>query len=88
VAHEAIKEHAVAVALAMREQGAPDNDLLERLAADDRLPLDRAALDALVGEPLSFVGTAEAQVQAFVAQVAAVVARHPEAAAYRPEPLL
>ena len=88
VAHEAIKEHAVAVALAMREQGAPDNDLLERLAADDRLPLDRAALDALVGEPLSFVGTAEAQVQAFVAQVALVVARHPEAAAYRPEPLL
>ena len=32
-AHEAIKENAVAVALAMREQGA-DNDLLDRLAAD------------------------------------------------------
>jgi adenylosuccinate lyase len=88
VAHEAIKEHAVAVALAMREQGMPDNDLIERLAADDRLPLDRAALDALVGQPLSFVGTAEAQVQAFVAQVGDVVAQHPEAAAYRPEPLL
>jgi adenylosuccinate lyase len=87
-AHEAIKEHAVAVALAMREQGAPDNDLLERLAADDRLPLDRAALDALVGEPLAFVGTAEAQVAAFVSQVAEVVGRHPDAANYRPEPLL
>ena len=87
-AHEAIKEHAVAVALAMREQGAADNDLLDRLAADDRLRLDRAALDAAVGEPLSFVGTAEAQVQAFVAQVADVVARHPDAAAYRPEPIL
>ena len=45
-AHEAIKEHAVAVALAMREKGAADNDLLDRLAADARLPLDRAALDA------------------------------------------
>jgi adenylosuccinate lyase len=88
VAHEVIKEHAVAVALAMREQGAPGNDLLDRLAADDRLPLDRAGLDALVGEPLSFVGTAQAQVQAFVEQVAAVIARHPDAAAYRPEPLL
>lgn len=88
VAHSAIKEHAVAVALGMREQGAPDNDLLDRLAADDRLPLDRSALDALVGDPLTFVGTAEAQVGVFVAQVAAVVARHPEAAAYRPEPLL
>jgi len=88
VAHEAIKEHAVAVALAMREHGAGDNDLLDRLAADERLPLDRAALDGLVGEPLTFVGTAEAQVATFVAQVAEVVARHPEAATYRPEALL
>ncbi len=88
VAHEAIKEHAVAVALAMRERRAPSNDLLDRLAADARLPLDRAALDELVGEPLTFVGTAEAQVATFVAQVADVVARHPEAATYRPEPLL
>ena len=88
VAHEAIKEHAVAVALGMREHGAAGNDLLDRLAADDRLPLDRSALDALVGEPLTFVGTAVAQVDAFVAQVAEGVARHPEAAVYRPEPIL
>ena len=88
VAHETIKEHAVAVALAMREQGAPANDLLDRLAADPRLPLDRTALVALVGEPLSLVGAAEAQVDAFVAQVAEVVARHPDAAKYRPEPIL
>ena len=87
-AHEVIKEHAVAVALAQRQQGAPHNDLLDRLAADPRLPLDRAALDVLVGDPLSFVGTAEAQVSAFVAQVAAVVERHPEGAGYRPEPIL
>ncbi|PQM49250.1 Adenylosuccinate lyase [Mycobacterium talmoniae] len=39
-AHEVIKEHAVAVALAMRERGA-EPDLLDRLAADPRLPLDR-----------------------------------------------
>ncbi|MEO6318249.1 MAG: adenylosuccinate lyase [Acidimicrobiales bacterium] len=88
VAHEAIKEHAVAVALEMREQGTSDNDLLDRLATDERLPLDRAALDALVGEPLTFVGTAEAQVATFVAQVADAVAHHPEAATYRPEALL
>jgi adenylosuccinate lyase len=88
VAHEVIKEHAVAVALAMREQGAAANDLFERLAADDRLPLDRGAVEALVGAPLSFVGTAVEQVGRFVDQVAAVVARHPDAAAYRPEPIL
>ena len=88
VAHEAIKEHAVSVALEMRERGAVSNDLLDRLAADARLPLDRNALDALVGEPISFVGTAVAQVDAFVAQVAAVVAHHPGAADYRPDPIL
>ena len=78
----------MAVALAMREAGAADNDLLDRLAADERLPLERVALGALVGEPLSFVGTAVAQVAAFVAQVEVVVARYPEAASYRPEPIL
>jgi adenylosuccinate lyase len=88
IAHEVIQEHAVAVALAMREQGTAGNDLLDQLATDPRLRLDRAALDALVGEPLTFVGTAEAQVRSFVDQVAAVVARHPSAAAYGPEPLL
>lgn len=88
LAHEAIKEHAVAAALAMREEGAAGNDLLDRLAADDRIPLDRGALDALVGEPLSFVGTAVTQVQSFLDQVAEVVARHPDAASHRPEPIL
>jgi adenylosuccinate lyase len=87
-AHEVIKEHAVAVALGMREEGAVANDLLDRIAADERLPLDRPQLDALVGEPLSFVGTAVAQVGAFAERVAAVVERHPEAARYEAEDIL
>jgi adenylosuccinate lyase len=87
-AHEVIKEHAVAVALAMREVGAVANDLLDRLAGDARLPLDRSQLDDLVGEPLSFVGTALAQVGTFADRVAAVVAEHPDAAAYEPEDIL
>jgi adenylosuccinate lyase len=87
-AHEAIKEHAVAVALAMREQGVADNDLMARLAADARIPLERAALDALLGEPLSFVGAATTQVAAFQRQVAELAAQHPDAAAYRPGSIL
>ena len=87
-AHEAIKEHAVAVALSMREQGTTDNDLMARLAADPRVPMDRAALDGLLGEPLGFVGAAPRQVQAFEAAVGALVARHPTAAAYRPGTIL
>ena len=81
-AHEAIKEHAVAVALEMREQGRADNDLVERLSADDRLPLSRDELDGLLADRGSFTGAAGAQVDAFTSRVADLVAAHPEAAAY------
>ncbi|GAA0936098.1 adenylosuccinate lyase [Virgisporangium aurantiacum] len=88
VAHEVIKEHSVAVALAMREKGAPVNDLFDRLAADERLGLGRAEIDTLVADPAAFVGAAPAQVAAVVARVAAVVADHSEAAKYVPPPIL
>ncbi|MCP2166165.1 adenylosuccinate lyase [Goodfellowiella coeruleoviolacea] len=87
-AHEAIKENAVAVALAMREQGAAGNDLMARLADDERLPLDRAELDALLADRLSFTGTAGAQVEAVVARVERLLADYPAAAGYVPEPIL
>ena len=87
-AHEAIKEHAVAVALAMRENGAADNDLFDRLAADPRLGLSRDELDALVADPAGFTGAASAQVAAVAARVAEVAAEHPQAAAYSPAPIL
>ena len=87
-AHEAIKEHAVAVALAMREQGVERNDLLDRLAADDRIPLSRARLDDLLADRLPFTGVANAQVAAVVKRVSDVVARFPEGAAYVPGAIL
>ena len=86
-AHEAIKEHAVAVALEMR-QGLKVNDLLDRLAADPRLQLTRGELDALVTNPLDLTGTAGAQVAQVAEAVAQVTAQHPEAAAYRPGAVL
>ncbi len=83
-AHEAIKEHAVAVALQMREQGRPDNDLIDRLATDSRLRLDRGALKDVLSQPLSFTGLAEQQVAAVADRIAAVVAVNPQASGYRP----
>ncbi len=87
-AHEAIKENAVGVALAMRERGLARNDLFDRLAADARLGLSRDELEALVTEPLTMAGTAQAQVAAVVAQVEKIAAQHPEAAAYVPGDVL
>ena len=87
VAHEAIKENAVAVALAMREDGR-DPDLLDRLAADDRIPLDRAGLDDALADKSAFIGAAEHQVADVVAQVGKLVDQYPDAAGYAPAPIL
>ncbi|HEX6685654.1 MAG TPA: adenylosuccinate lyase [Candidatus Limnocylindrales bacterium] len=87
-AHEAIKEHAVAVALAMREQGQAGNDLFDRLAGDARLGLSRDEIDALVSDRSAFVGAARSQVSAVVAKIEKLVAQHPEAAAYTPGDIL
>jgi len=82
-AHEAIKEHAVAVALAMRETGRADNDLLDRLAADPRIPLDLGELRALIADASHFTGLAAAQVDAVLGRIDAIVRRYPEAAGYQ-----
>jgi adenylosuccinate lyase len=88
VAHEVIKEHAVAVALAMREKGAAGNDLFDRLAGDERLRLSRAEIDSLVADRAAFVGAAPSQVREVAERVATIVAAHPAAAAYQPAPIL
>jgi adenylosuccinate lyase len=86
-AHALIREHAVAVALAMREHGA-GNDLLARLAADRRLPLERAELDALLAQRLPLTGAAAEQIATVLAAVETVVTRYPHAATYRPAPIV
>ncbi|MDX3234367.1 adenylosuccinate lyase [Streptomyces sp. ME03-5709C] len=88
LAHEVIKEHAVASALAMREKGAERNELLDRLAEDERIPLDRARLDALMADRLSFTGAAAGQVAEVVRRVGEVTGRYPQAAAYAPGAIL
>jgi adenylosuccinate lyase len=87
-AHEAIREHAIAVALQMRETGRSDNDLLDRLASDARLGVTRAELDAAIANPIELTGTAGRQVEVLAAQIQDIAAAHPEAAAYRPGPVL
>jgi adenylosuccinate lyase len=86
-AHAVISEHAVAVALAMRDKGA-SNDLLDRLADDGRLPLNRTDLDALLADRAPLGGAAAEQIAAIVADVATLVSRHPDAAIYRPSAIL
>ena len=88
-AHEVIREHAVAAALALREQqGSAGPSLVDRLAADGRLGLDRTQIEAAIAEPLSLTGSAQSQVAAFAERVAHIVAKHPDAVGYSPAPIL
>ena len=82
VAHEVIKEHAVKATIATRE--GKKNSLLDDLAQDDRLPLDRAALDSLISTPIEFTGEAREQVSRLVARVNKVTAAHSAAVQYKP----
>lgn len=87
-AHEAIKEHAIAVALQMRETGRGKNNLLDRLATDPRLGVTRDELDAAIANPIELAGTASQQVLLLAARIESIAKAHPEAAGYRPDPVL
>lgn len=86
-AHEVIKEHAVAMALDMRENGAEQN-LIERLAGDDRLPLDADALGEAVADTNAFIGAAESQVDRVLARIGQWAQKYPAAAGYTPGEIL
>lgn len=87
-AHKAIKDHAISVALSMREHGDQENDLLDRLAKDTRLGLSKKQLEGAIANPIEFVGSAPRQIVEFADKVEQVVARYPKAATYVPEPIL
>jgi len=86
VAHEAIKKHAIAAALNMRE-GKPQ-DLISRLATEKVLNLSAAELNDLLTEPLSFVGLAQQQVSDIAQKVAVIVKKYPQTASYLPKPII
>jgi adenylosuccinate lyase len=86
VAYDAIKKHAIAAALNMRE-GNPQ-DLVKRLSNEKSLNLTEVELNNLISDPLSFVGLAEQQVSDVVEQVAAIVKKNPQAANYSPQAIL
>lgn len=87
-AHEAIKEHAVATVHDLRNGTATENNLLQRLAEDDRLPLDTAALAAILEQGRDNVGQAKVQIAHFESQIADLKEAFPEAAFYTPGSIL
>ena len=87
-AHEAIKEHAVATIKDLRTGRISGNDLMDRLAADGRLGLDRKALEDILSVGKGNTGDAPEQVDHFVGTVAEIAKKHPAAAGYAPGSIL
>ena len=76
VAHEVIRRHSIAAARAVKD-GAPRNDMLERLAADPEFGGDLQELRQAL-EPTRFIGRAAEQVDDFLTEVVGPVLAMPE----------
>lgn len=87
-AHEAIKEHAVAAARDLRGGGVTENDLLDRVAGDERLGLTRERLQELFEAGAARTGAAAEQVDAVAAAAEAWLRKVPAARDVRPGVIL
>ena len=72
----------------MRDGLIGENNLLDRLADDERIPLTRHDLQGVFESGQGNTGAAVNQVDAFVERVGVFTSRHPSAAAYQPGAIL
>jgi adenylosuccinate lyase len=82
VAHEALKELATK-ALLDRQSGKPTS-LIEAIAADARIPLDKPALEILLANRSEFLGNAELQTARVITRIKNAISKFPNAATYKP----
>lgn len=87
-AHKAIKEHAVGTVNDLRTGNIATNNLIDRLAGDQRLGLDRGLLEDILKRGDRAYGAAGMQVLAFSEAVKELEDADPEAAAYTPGAIL
>lgn len=87
-AHEVIKEHAVSVSNDLRNGAISRNDLLDRLGADERLPLSLAEIQQIYDENAGDTGMAADQVNGFVSLVGEIAAIYPDGVGYTPGAIL
>jgi adenylosuccinate lyase len=81
-AHEYLKEISLKVATDIRS--GRETNLIDEIAGDARIPLDKPELEKLISSPLEFAGLAQEQCDAVIAKISAITKAHPEAASYQP----
>ena len=82
--HERLRQHSVAAAACVKEQGLP-NDLIDRVVADPAFGLERADIEAVL-QPEHFTGLAPAQVRHYLDEVIRpVLAANPDCVGQKAE---
>jgi adenylosuccinate lyase len=66
--HEVIKVHSLAAGKVVKEEG-KNNDLLQRLAADEEIPFSLSELEDMIGNFNEFTGRAKEQTEEYLAEV-------------------
>jgi len=66
--HEIVKEHSIEAGKVVKNEGL-DNDLLQRLAADNRIPFTLEELNSLCGSTLQYTGRAVQQTEEFLSEI-------------------
>lgn len=80
--HALISQHARDVVESMRRDSRAPNDLLQRLGADDKIPMTIDEIMGAVERPIELTGRANTQVRRFVAQAEKVISAHGSGANY------
>jgi adenylosuccinate lyase len=81
-AHEYLKDITLKVATQMRN-GRRIN-LIDEIAGDSRIPLDKSELEKLISSPLEFAGLAKEQCDTVISKIEAITRNHPVEASYQP----
>jgi adenylosuccinate lyase len=84
-AHEALKELSTKALIAKRE-GKPSS-LIDAIAADPRIPLDKPVLETIISNPNKFIGDATSQTERVIARISDAIKDYPAAGGYHPAPI-
>jgi adenylosuccinate lyase len=91
IAHEAIRRHAVAEALRLRQGGPGDNRLADLIAGDPvfvKAGIGRKEINAVLSDKPRFAGRAREQIEAVCSRAKALLGAYPADAAYEPGDVL
>jgi adenylosuccinate lyase len=84
-AHEYLKD--ITLNVAMQIRNGRQINLIDEIAGDARIPLDKSDLEKLISSPLEFAGLAREQCDAVISKIGAITRDHPVEASYQPGPI-